>query len=625
MTTLPRCLVLSTVLALATGTVAQGPPGFVDLHLPAGVLATGVTASGKLVLYREGNFLHVFSAVTNQWHAFSLSFGTSTVLKRDMLLVPESDRWTAFSAYRGVFATQMVPYAASTIQHDDSVACVTHGSTLHTFSAFTGRWSTRQIPAGWFLLLGSRVALLQTPTVGANLAASAFDAFTDSWYDIPPQPLGVFGFRLAGGTVVVATTQRLFGFSPLRPGWVQQPNALPWPFPYIAPTYSESELVGMIGHVFSGISGTFAAPPVLPPNGVFNVTQNVASFSEGSNQRFALGAGSNTWIPLPNGLVVGAGTNVVVAYGSGQLHAFSPLTDTVAATPWTQGPISLLHNGVNVVTVYDASTGARPAFSAFTGTWYSPPAGTLPELAWTARNSALYRTTTGLLAFAAPSGAFVPLTGANLTRINGYTASDATTLHVFDAHGARWLSHPRQAGTGIGPLFGERTLVATDPNWLLAFSPRGRRLVSAPPPEVVAEAQANEDVAFVRTASHVLAFSGLSETIGWQDAPDGIYGAGLGATATVQARVPDAHFVLMGFGPPLAAPIPLPPYGELWLDLASTVILALGSAAGETRAVVPVAIPNVAALRGSTWLQQAMTLSPGGAIWLGMPSTLRVQ
>ncbi|MFY9344117.1 MAG: hypothetical protein WAT39_16625, partial [Planctomycetota bacterium] len=523
MPTSGACLVPLTAIAFVAAAIAQAPPGFVDLSVPGGVLASGVTASGKLVLYRNGNFLRVFSAVTNQWHAHTPSFGTSTVLKKDMLLVPESDRWTAFSAYRGVFATQLVPYSPTAMQHDDSVACVRDGSTLHTFSAFTGRWNTRQVPTGWVLELGPRAALLRTPAVGANLGASVFDAFTDSWYDIPPQPLGLFGSRLAGGSVVVATSQQLFGFSALRPGWVQHAIASPGPFPFISLLYFESELVGMRGHVFSGVSGTFAAPPVLPSTGSFGVSQNVASLQEG-NLRWALGAGSNTWISLPDDLAIGAGTNVVQAYGGGQMYAFSPLTDTVAATPWTQGPGSTGQNGGNVVTVFDAPTGSRPVFSAFTGAWYSPPAGTLPELAWTARNAALYRTTNGLLAFAAPAAAFVPLTGTNLTRNNGYTASDPTTLHVFDAHGARWLSHPRQAGTGHGPTFGERTMVATDPNWLLAFSSRGRRLVSMPLPEAVADAQASDDVAFVRTATHVLAFSGLADTTGWQDAPDGIYG-----------------------------------------------------------------------------------------------------
>ena len=79
--------------------------------------------------------MRVFSAVTNQWHAFSLSLGTSPQMTKDILLVPESDRWTAFSAYRGAFAVQLVNLASSTLVREDSIAVATEGTQLHTFSA----------------------------------------------------------------------------------------------------------------------------------------------------------------------------------------------------------------------------------------------------------------------------------------------------------------------------------------------------------------------------------------------------------------------------------------------------------------------------------------------------------
>ena len=212
-----------------------------------------------------------------------------------------------------------------------------------------------------------------------------------------------------------------------------------------------------------------------------------------------------------------------------------------------------------------------------------------------------------------------------LTRHNAYCVSGPSTLHVFDAFAARWLSHPYQAGTGYPPEFGLRTMLTTDATHAIAFSKRSHALAGTPLPEPVGDVQAADDVGFVRSATHVLAFSGLAETVAWQDAPEGIYGVGLGATATVQTRTPAGHLVAMAFGPPLAAPQPLPPWGDLWIDPANAVLVIMQPTAGALRAVLPITIPNTLSLRGTTWVQQAVTIAPIGSITLGDPSTLLVQ
>ncbi|HZN37751.1 MAG TPA: hypothetical protein VFD82_03050 [Planctomycetota bacterium] len=552
-----------------------------------------------------------------------VSAGTSSiVLKKDMLLVPESDRWTAFSAYRGTFVPLFVPFASSTIVHEDSVACVRNGSTLHTFSAFTGQWHTRQLPGGWLLQLGSRMALIHTPFVGSNLAASAFDVYSGQWFDAPSQPLLTYGAQATGGTAVVSTQAMQLGFSALRPGWVQAPVTATFPFPFINGLSFEREFARGVDAVFSGIAGTFASAPL--PAATVEMHSNVATTVDVAN-RFVCGAGQNVWTAMP-GPYLTPGSDIPMTWGNGQVHAFSPLLGTVAATPWNQGFPSLFASGRTVAMVFDALSGAHPVFSSFTGQWHTPPANTLAEAPYLAANCALLRTTNGVTAFAPRSASFAPLPGAT-TRYNGYAASSATTMNVFDAHGERWLSLPLQASTTL-PTFGMRTMLIGDGTNMLGFAMRSRQFAAVPLPEVVAEVRASDDVGFVRTATHVLAFSGLGETVTWQDAPDGIYGVGLGATATIQARVPANHFVAMAFGPPAAAPLPVPlptPFGELWLDPGSAVVFAVAAAVGESRAVVPIAVPNVLALRGSTWLQQTVTLAPSGGIWLGAPSTLLVQ
>src|SRR5262245_63377063 len=189
------------LLAMCMPLAAQAPPRWVDLAPPAGVNPAAIRAAGKLMLYRDGAFLRVFSAVTGKWHAQALSFGTTPVLKKDLLLIPESDRWTAFSAWRGVFVPLFVNPAATSIVHDDALACVIDGNQLHTFSAFTGQWHSRTMPPGWSLIdISPRLLLIGDTASLACTGASAFDVYTGQWRDLPPQPAKLQGVVGRSGT-----------------------------------------------------------------------------------------------------------------------------------------------------------------------------------------------------------------------------------------------------------------------------------------------------------------------------------------------------------------------------------------------------------------------------------------
>jgi hypothetical protein len=306
------------------------------------------------------------------------------------------------------------------------------------------------------------------------------------------------------------------------------------------------------------------------------------------------------------------------------VHAYSQIHDTVATIPWPAtafgtGPTGRGH----VVTVSDVASGAQRVFSAFTAQWHTPP-GTVGG-PWADDNSAIYLTPTGAVAFAARTGTFVPLAAAGLVRHNGFAASTATHLHVFDARTERWSSEPFQAGAGTGPIVGTRTVLGVEPGRALAYAVRGGRLVAQPLASGVTDLRAEEDVAYVRTATHLYAFGGLAGTTTWQDGPDGWYGVGLGTRVDVQARLPAGHVVGFGFGPQLQAPVALPPFGELLVDPAAATIVTFAAVPGEVRAVTSLQIPNVAALHGTTWVQQTITLPPAGTPWLGAPSTFVVQ
>lgn len=622
MPTLSRVRSTARILScglLAAALSAQGPV-FVDLHVPGGVLAGGVQANGKLVVYRNGTFLRVFSAVTHRWHALDASAGTTVTPTKDLVLVPESDRWTAFSAYTGTSATVFLPFAATTLATHDSVACVQHAGTIYAFSAFTGQWHTRAMPAGWQLSLGNRVALIHSSFV-APAAASAFDVYTGQWHDIPTQTSNAWRIDVAGDAAVVSTTAMQFGFSALHGGWQSAAVAATFPFPSMQIGVFDREQARGVDAVFSSLSGTFVPVPFPGTSGFVDLRDNI-SFSIGNTGNHVAGAGQNVWFPAPATPSLTAGENLAAAWGSGQLHAFSPYTGTFAATSWTAGAFSTFTIGHDVLGSYDQTTGERRVFSAFTAAWHTPPVGTLAEAPAVAGAAAVFRTGTGMIGFAGHIGTFVALPGATV-RHNGYVASDASSLHVFDPLAARWVTQPWQAGAGIGPVFGTGTMLATDATHVLGHSQKSRVFARQSLPEAGLAVLASDDVGVVRTNEHLVAFAGLGSTVGWQDAPEGLFGVVPGTTATLQLMVPAQHIAVFGLGAPVA-PTPTP-YGELWIDPDSSIVVILGAMPTDARLVLPIPLPNLPSLRGSLWVQQMATVAGDGTIEVGAPNTMLLQ
>jgi hypothetical protein len=427
---------------------------------------------------------------------------------------------------------------------------------------------------------------------------------------------------IGGGVAVGAGGGQLFGFSPLRGAWTQTPDTSVFPQPFVQHYYLDGDLRGWLGSIFSAVTGTWTPSP-LPYSttspGSIEVGWSAAR-AIGGGAYYALAAGQDTWVPLPAGIVnLAVRQHLVCGFGNGQAHAFSAILGTAATTPCTGTGFS---GSGSLAVVDDPGTGGKAVYSAYTGQWQAVPASAI-GYAWFHDNSAVWLTGTGAVAVEARTGTFVPLAGAGFVRHSGFVVTSPSDLHVFDARTGRWLSHPRQSGQS--PVLGARTVIATDSVRAVGYGIRSGRLAEQPLSEPVIATVANDDVGYVRTATNLYAFSGLADTTTWQPDPDGEYGVGRGTRADLQARTPASHVVLLGFGPQAATPLPLPPWGELFLDLAGTVTLVLVPAAGESRAVVTLTIPNIAALRGTIWVQQALTLAPSGAIWLGAPSTLLVQ
>jgi hypothetical protein len=178
----------------------MAPSGGVD---PSKLLVIGSTGvAGKLILYRDGTFLRVFSTVTGRWHAHTPSFGTTPVLLPDILLIPEAESWTAMSAYRGVFESRPIRFAESTLTSGRSIACVRLRDQAHVFSAFTGRWHDRTVPADWRLALHERLAIFFHPALDTFGGAFMLDALTGQWHDLPATNVTLFRASVSASTVM---------------------------------------------------------------------------------------------------------------------------------------------------------------------------------------------------------------------------------------------------------------------------------------------------------------------------------------------------------------------------------------------------------------------------------------
>src|SRR5688572_12322110 len=162
--------------------VAQAPSPWAELAVPGGVQTSQASSMGKLVTYRDGTTLHVYSAVTRRWHSSPIGAAATVVTTNDGLLVQDAGTWRAFSSYRGVFA--MLPVGANATlrnaagANNDSIFLVEDGTQLHAFSAFVGRWSTRTVAPGPATAVQRHVAVVADGTT-----LTAFDAATGNWHD----------------------------------------------------------------------------------------------------------------------------------------------------------------------------------------------------------------------------------------------------------------------------------------------------------------------------------------------------------------------------------------------------------------------------------------------------------
>ncbi len=636
-----RTVALAALPCLLATLPAQQPSAWTQLTPPGGAAAArlqtlaGTGRFGKLALYRDGQYLRVFSTVTGRFHAHTPSFGTTPILFDEILLVPESDRWTALAARRGVFETLLVDQPNTTRSCNGTIAVVRHQDTVHVFSALTGRWHSRAMPASWNAGLRPHLA-----TFGPNANSTAFvgftlfDAVTGQWHDLPAPAtdrLSVGSFSGSTGMVLLTRPDQsryLATWTARQPAWqFHALGATPPLWNLGGGGASGADFVCLWDASFSGLTGTLTSlgAAVAPSNEGLVAT----AYDTTTGLYRCLSAWGTAWVPIPAG-AIGRYTSTesrsvrLFAHGS-VTHAFDGATGQLVTGSCDMGQFAEGgYEGRGYGLVVDGA-GMPHIYSTVAGDWLAMPGDVLAEAqphrpGPATPAAAVLRTGAGVTAFSSRTGRFVPLPGSGLQRLVASTLVDGPgTTHVFDERTARWLSTPALPMRSVIDPHG---FVAAGPTTATGYGARASRLETIPLPEPALQVVALEGGGIVRTQHHLFAFAGLPATLSLHAFPEEPLATGPGGVWRQQLRLGAGHAALHAFAPRLPGPSALPPFGTLWLDPPQAALQFLVGAPGEERVLLQTPIPSLAALRGTEWTVQALVLPPTGTPWLTDPSSL---
>lgn len=606
----------SSLLVLLPLLPAQGQPGlpaWAELAIPGGVVASQASSQGKLCVYRDGTTVWAHSAASRRWASTTVSGNPPQRLTNDCLLVMDGSQWSGFAAVRGEFAPLAVSANAQLLnpsgQNNDAVLLVQDGPLLHAFSGFRGTWTTRQVGASLGWAVGRNVALIQDGN-----QASALDAFTGQWHDLPT-PVGNAVLAADGSVGLVEDGGLVHAFSANRARWQSAPVPAgatrvrddDW-----AIWFSGSEMLG-----FSGQQGRFETAPlgaaaVLAQSDQFGVLATVVGPVPFSATRAAFGA------PLgaPSATLV-AGDGVVLCSDGAKTNAWSPLWNTLAAAPAGSGQVA----AAGAVAVAQTPGGRWTAYSALTGQWHATPpdvTGTAPLLATT---GAVFASQAGLRAFSARTGACVLLPTSGAVPLGNpssaiLAAYDVTDLHAFDVRTDRWRSIARAGGAQPPVLQIWRTsLQAIDGQLAYGFGAQAGTWTTTPLPELFAAGRANSESGRLLAPTRVLAFAALGELAGWPQFPyfRRVFTAGGSADFTLPLGSGDLALLALGWP---GSPLPVAGLGELLVEPNSAVVVPMLPAPTTTFGSFRLVVPGHPILRGSQLALQPLLLRAGSAPYL---------
>lgn len=602
---------------------AQAAPGWSTLSVAAPINPSSVRSLGKLIAYTNGTQVHVYSAFSRRWIAHPTGPNPALRIANDWLLVQDGTSWHAFAAASGRFATLTVSPQANVLnpaaQDNDSILLVADNGTVHAFSGFTGTWTSRAISGNAAVAVQRHVALLSDGNV-----LSGMDAFTGQWHDVAtPLPITALTCDGTAGVGISATTW--YGFSAIHRAWSTHPA-----FGGASRVRNDDWVLWHDGNqvaAFSGLQGRFAT---AIPGGPISVAASEDLFVVLNTALgyfpFSAITGAFPGPIAPAGAALRSSVSVAILVVGTTCIGYSPVRDSVVAIA-LDSSVEGVAGSVGYAT--GRSTGLPWLFSALTGQWHPAPGDVQPVTPMLTTTAVLLPTTTGVRAFSARTGAFVPLAGTGFV-FEGNASSaiaavwDANAFHAFDARTDHWRSQPR-LGTGTPSLQVWRTeLYAIDGNDVVGFGAQSGAWHTAPMPEPLVSSRANSESAMLTTNTHILGFSPIPEPCSLFQFPEFRRVFPAGATYRLQLRLPQGDVAFLGIGALAATPQVVAPFGTLWLDQVNMATAFQTPAAGEDRAFVNVPVPNAPALRGTEWFFQALVLPGNGNAYLTEASSVLV-
>lgn len=602
--------------------VAQAPPAWSSLPVPAGVVAAQAVSQGKLVTYRDGGLLHAWSAVTRRWTSTPASAAATLRVHNDCLLVQDGGLWTAFAAYRGTFAPLPVGGSAQLLNPggavNDSLLAVADGGLLHTFSAFVGAWTSRPLAASHLFAVQRHVAVLVQGTL-----VSGLDAPTGQWLDhtVAAAPTAVSADGTAGFAFGVGTVH---AFSASRTTWLDHTAPVGAVF-----TRGDDWGVWSAGtHTlgYSAIRGRFAATR-LPVAAVVTV-QDVFGLFTGAAGVLAFSALTCDFrgALATTSAQCTASTTAALLTDSSGTRGYSAVHNRTALLG-AAGPASGVANVV--AWVGDAANGPPWFFSALTCTWHQAPANVLPGDPTLSTTAAACLTPTGCVAFSPRTNTFVALADPGVALAANpssapLVAIGATTLHAFEARTGRWIDTARAGSGQVTSQIWRTGAVLFDGNTAFGFGTPAGSWSATTLPGPVTGLRANSESVRVQTANAVFAWPAIGTLSWFAQFPEFRRVQPADATARFAIDLPAGGFALVGIGVASASPLPLPGLGELLLaPTGITVLPVAGTAAGTP---VVVALPPATTLPSNFELAaQAAVWPPGGIPYLGDVATLMPQ
>lgn len=416
----------------------------------------------------------------------------------------------------------------------------------------------------------------------------------------------------------------IHGFSAMHANWVQAPAIAGATFVRNddwAMFYDSTQMLA-----YSGTRGRFEYAPVGAT--AIPYSEDCFAFADTAFGLVAFSAIRGTFsAPIaPASARVRPSVSVATLALGNQVIGYSALQNTFAIEPST----SLSEEAAGTVAyALAAGTGLPSCYSAITGSWHTPPADVQPVSPLLTTTSALLTTSSGLRAFSARTGNFVPLVAAGATPIGNSSSAvagawNSTDLFAFDARTDRWQSLPRTSNTPLIVQIWRTEMFVIDGNSVAGFGAQDGTWESTVMPEPYQIGRANSESTRIVTANYILGHSALAELTSFAQFPEFRRVFPAGAQLHLYLPIGTGDFAVLAGGLFAAAPQAVPGFGTLRLDPTSMVTQFVPGGTGTGRAEITIPIPASPSLVGSEWAFQALVARQNATPYLTGPAAVMV-